>query len=333
MGSRVKRVEFSTREEWREWRKERICASDYPIIMGHSSHKTVQQLLEEKTADELPPEPSEHDIKGGIFAAGHAAEEIILKKFLNSESGAHLRDRPYYTQYCLEGSRNVGSYVARTFDNGDKLLFNDYVKVGATLDVIFPEDDLFIEIKTLPDPTETPLYFLSQMAFQAYLIKGLFGKPFKGILLKANSKAIEANPEEFPLHIKQVDKDVHRHVNWCSVRHFHDMWCDPSLIPKEEPIKNTAYPKQKALEEAFVEADRVYREAKEKMEAAKEALLEGLDKETSYSGSLVDIRRSRLKGRVNYDSIEALCAYNFNEYRTTPSIRTSFVVKSIGKIF
>lgn len=60
--------------EWLSWRATKICASDSPIIMGHSPFKTIEQLYTEKTkCFESAPNP--------WMLRGIEMEGIALREF------------------------------------------------------------------------------------------------------------------------------------------------------------------------------------------------------------------------------------------------------------
>jgi putative phage-type endonuclease len=69
-------------KEWLQYRATKICASDSPIIMGHSPFKTIEQLYIEKTkCFESAPNP--------WMIRGIELESIALRKF-EEETGLIL---------------------------------------------------------------------------------------------------------------------------------------------------------------------------------------------------------------------------------------------------
>lgn len=79
----MKKIKLKQRsKEWIQWRSERICASDVPIIMGVSPYKTPEKLMDEKLKcyDSVPNQ---------YMQRGIDLESIALKQF-EKETGLCL---------------------------------------------------------------------------------------------------------------------------------------------------------------------------------------------------------------------------------------------------
>lgn len=63
-------------EEWLKWRREGLCASDAPIIMGESPYSTIEDLVREKRG--LPPLKAKSTF---ILDRGNALEPIARARY------------------------------------------------------------------------------------------------------------------------------------------------------------------------------------------------------------------------------------------------------------
>lgn len=99
--------------EWLKFRNEHICASDAPIIMGHSPWKNWEQLIEEKIFSLITPSNS-------YMERGKQLEPLALEAFEN-EMGLSL--------FPMVGKHETLDWMAASFD-------------GITL-----ERDIILEIK------------------------------------------------------------------------------------------------------------------------------------------------------------------------------------------
>ena len=70
-------------QQWLQWRKKRVGASDAPVIAGVSPYKSIGQLWEEKLGIRSDEEPNEHMIRGKEMEeeARQCAEKILGKNF------------------------------------------------------------------------------------------------------------------------------------------------------------------------------------------------------------------------------------------------------------
>jgi putative phage-type endonuclease len=71
-------------DEWREYRKSKICASDAPIIMGMSPWRTREQLLQEKIG-QIESQPINSAMQRGMILepkARSVAEDMLGTLFL-----------------------------------------------------------------------------------------------------------------------------------------------------------------------------------------------------------------------------------------------------------
>lgn len=74
--------------EWLEWRKDKVGASDLPVIMGASKWSTPHKLWREKMGFTVPTE------KTFLFAKGHAVEEFA-RGVISKKLGIELKPTVY----------------------------------------------------------------------------------------------------------------------------------------------------------------------------------------------------------------------------------------------
>ena len=129
-------------KEWLDFRRNHVCASDSPIIMGMSNFKTVDQLLNEKVRGY-----EQH--QNPYMARGNELEPVALKAF---EKETNLIMFP-----CV-GVHDQNDWMAASFD-------------GMTL-----EEDLIVEIKcpgkkdhTLALQGKIPEKYIAQLQHQIYV--------------------------------------------------------------------------------------------------------------------------------------------------------------------
>lgn len=92
-------------QQWLEWRRQGIGASDAPVIMGVSPFKTINQLWREKVLGEKQTENQ-------AMARGHALEDPALNFFMK-ETGYFLK-----TQVKLEHPHK--EWMRATLDGYDE---------------------------------------------------------------------------------------------------------------------------------------------------------------------------------------------------------------------
>lgn len=86
--------------DWQALRKNHLCASDAPVILGASKYKTRDQYIHEK-ATGFEPEHSEHTQR--LFAKGHEAE-VAARAIIEEQIGEDL-----FPATCVS---NCGTYLA-----------------------------------------------------------------------------------------------------------------------------------------------------------------------------------------------------------------------------
>ena len=150
------------KQEWLEWRRQGIGASDAPIIMGVSPFKTINQLWKEKVMGWQQEDNS-------FMARGRALEDEALGKFM-METGYFLT-----------------SQVQKIHENYDWM--------RATLDGWDENEKILVEIKTCKFPhQEIPKHYYPQVQHQMAVtgIDHMFYFSYDG----KNGKILEVKRDE-----------------------------------------------------------------------------------------------------------------------------------------
>ena len=138
-------------DEWLNWRKERICASDVAAIANTSPYNSMNSVMDSKLY-ECKNLSNEYIVHGELF-------EPICRREIN------LSFNEQFTPKCFEG-------VMPIVDNLDKKI--DQILVGASLDGISKDGKKILEIKCPKTSTTSflleketiPLSYLYQMSWQ-----------------------------------------------------------------------------------------------------------------------------------------------------------------------
>lgn len=319
-----KRYQPSDEASWLAWRQQRICASDIPVILGQSPHKTSHELFLEKTGAKEAKKCSYKE--RFVFTPAKEAEYPAIQHYISTELGKNSSDVRLETQVCLE------------FD-----------RLGATLDgVVYKEENgrvvelHIVEVKCVAaEPQPLPENkFVSQVGLQALLLIAYMNENKRRFSEAELFIAIvQVYKEQYFIQTLDADelldeintsgtlygvlKETARLSNAIAENNYELFMNKPDGIQ----LTRAVLPKTKELEVAYIRAERALEAAQEELEKAKEKLLEELDEHTNYSGYLIEVKRQLRKGLVDYSVLPELIGVNLDRYRKSQSVRTSIVVK------
>lgn len=267
--------------EWHKLRKQRIGASESPIIMGLSPYKTIRELYLEKISEEEIVD----DDNGFVKNKGHRLEPIARAHY-ELHSGLSFPDT-----LAVHGEY---PYIGASLDgfNEPTLKFLEIKYVGAK------QFEAVIDVKTFREHYE---HYYCQMQHQAFVTGG------EGTLVMINDKK----------EVKWIDVPTDIDFIAVMIPALVEFWrcVQERIIPPVNPGDTLDLPMDKSQ---LLASYKVLVEMKEyidsKIEDTKFLLLDGLEK-CGYKYGKSKILYVERVGSVQYDLIEELKNIDLNKYR------------------
>lgn len=242
-------------DEWLEWRRNGIGASDAPIIMGVSKFKTANELWNEKTSNEVKKNEDSF-----ITEKGHKLEKIARQK--------------YELQTFMDWKPELAEH-------------RDYPFLRASLDGLNAKYNAFWECKymgkesyeklkntELKPRDRIPKQYYPQLMHQV-LVTGFTEIHFTGIIdHQVNKDLKKGETEQFTL-VYNIDADDITYIEkdllptllsfWDAVKNRNEikMSENDTLVVKDAELKRllTQFKRNKKLLDKYIERDKTFKTA------------------------------------------------------------------------
>ena len=267
-------------QEWLEWRKGMIGASDAPIIMFESPWKTPYKLWCEKVGLEQPPPPNQ------FMQRGHELEPIAREKF--EELTGHIvtpvtmvsKDHPWMMA-SLDGLSFCGKVMVEIKCPGQSS--HDIAKRG-----FIPESyRAQLQHQLVVNPGAV-LYYFSFRDNDCAIVEVIPDQEYQKRLVQEEYTFWKQVQELTPPELLNMDFQVKEDANWQAA-------CYDYRLAKE------------SLEVAV-----------EKEKKARERLIELADGQSS-KGCNIRVAKYIRKGSVDYSAIPELKKVDLSSYRKAPA--------------
>jgi len=269
-------------QEWLDWRKTHLTATDAPMLLGASPYCTPYKGWQRKLG------LAQEQAVNSAMLRGHADEPIVRKMFVE-KTGIDFHPccitsgRFPFLAASLDGISSCGKYIIEIKSNGAQYHFG-------------------LEDGSLPE------FHMMQIQHQLLCTDGQVEKAYYLSYNNGDLKIIEVLPDQsfFEKYIPEAKKFWDRII-------FFDA---PPMTNKDyREIDNVIF-------SDIAEEYRNVCEQIKKLEALKEThrkkLIEMCQGESSIGGG-VKVMKKVVRGRVCYDDIPELKSVNLEEYRGSPS--------------
>lgn len=270
-------------QQWHEWRRQGIGASDAPVIMDVCPYKTKAKLLEEKRTGIVQEETDR-------MRYGKEMEPFALDYFM-SETGILLE-----SQKCIEHP--------------------EYPWMRATLDGVSEEDNLILEIKSCTKLYNSiPDHHYPQIQHQIEASKNKTGdKKYKKAAYLCAVPIIQNNTvvgiEEARIFYEEVNQEYIKKLIK-KESEFYDLMIKEYLDMKDDEAFNMALERYKEIESQKDIFMKAFNE--EKTEIIKDLIL--YSNGSAAEGLIGFLQRVPVKGSVDLVKLKQITGIDANDYR------------------